>query len=392
MLPESDTDNISLDVCFKSNEVMNRSVFDTIKQRYADTYRSLAKNVSEERFLDDIVIADNFTIGEHFDITISSEKLLMSAPETQEMNITIFLIVCHTCYHIEDVVDKMPYIMNQEYLKNVTYAVIATSLKKLNINRNRFQKFTEVNDMKRPKTISIKSISYEIQKLPWPHTDNCINFTKIGYADKFNAIASCINEKGMSLNGRIYRGITVTRLYEEWMGKRLSFGFETAESEKIRNTCVKNLSSFDNCYQKIIFSDLVNEDSPDSYEMNGKLTLLPEQGNSPSYMIESKPRIDHIDYITYILGALGSWLGFSFLSINPIPYILKMKEEQESLTKSARNGFSDHSFLRFKHKLNERLLRHRLLLSRMDDDLSYQKFKINRIENILSLSHDTVAI
>ena len=38
----------------------------------------------------------------------------------------------------------------------------------------------------------------------------------------------------------------------------------------------------------------------------------------------SKPKIDDIDYVTYILGALGSWFGFSFIGINPIPYLLEM--------------------------------------------------------------------
>ena len=47
---------------------------------------------------------------------------------------------------------------------------------------------------------------------------------------------------------------------------------------------------------------------------------------SPSFMIESKARINIIDFITYIMGALGSWIGFSFLLINPVPFIFKIKD------------------------------------------------------------------
>lgn len=48
--------------------------------------------------------------------------------------------------------------------------------------------------------------------------------------------------------------------------------------------------------------------------------------NQPSFSIISKPKIDDVDLITHILGALGSWIGFSFWGINPIPCIFNNKE------------------------------------------------------------------
>ena len=35
--------------------------------------------------------------------------------------------------------------------------------------------------------------------------------------------------------------------------------------------------------------------------------------------IRSQIKIDDVDFVTYIFGALGTWFGFSFLMINPLP-------------------------------------------------------------------------
>lgn len=45
---------------------------------------------------------------------------------------------------------------------------------------------------------------------------------------------------------------------------------------------------------------------------------LTERSNVPSQRIVSKPKIENVDYMTYIFGALGSWIGFSFIYLNPI--------------------------------------------------------------------------
>lgn len=42
--------------------------------------------------------------------------------------------------------------------------------------------------------------------------------------------------------------------------------------------------------------------------------------------MESKPRIDNIDYVTYIFGALGSWFGFSFIQLNPVGIFLQRRD------------------------------------------------------------------
>ena len=48
-----------------------------------------------------------------------------------------------------------------------------------------------------------------------------------------------------------------------------------------------------------------------------------ENDENPSFLIKSKAKIDTKDYVTYIFGALGAWIGFLFIGINPIPYLIQ---------------------------------------------------------------------
>ena len=75
--------------------------------------------------------------------------------------------------------------------------------------------------------------------------------------------------------------------------------------------------------------------------------LVPD--TDASFSVISKPRIDSIDYVTYILGELGSWIGFSFIGINPIPHLF----EKEGVN-SAISHKSCHSNIKFiRRELNQ---------------------------------------
>ena len=137
--------------------------------------------------------------------------------------------------------------------------------------------------------------------------DSCINFSQLGYIDKHHAIVSCLNEKEIANHDRAFRGMLFTQNDTNMMEKRVSTF--TAESE-LESDCATELSKADDCHREIIFSNLESDDTPSTFNMTGVVTLLRLVGNSPSYSMVSKPRID---YVTYILGSLRSWLVFSFL-------------------------------------------------------------------------------
>lgn len=98
-----------------------------------------------------------------------------------------------------------------------------------------------------------------------------------------------------------------------------------------------------------ITSAATGEKTSESPEVD--VGIYPNDGNEPSFTLESKPRIDNIDYVTYILGALGSWLGFSFLGVNPIPYLLKVA----SNTPVSSNVDTGQTFLELRTELKTEL-------------------------------------
>ena len=61
----------------------------------------------------------------------------------------------------------------------------------------------------------------------------------------------------------------------------------------------------------------------------------------PWFTIKSKLRIDNIDYVTYILGAMGSWIEFSFIGINPISYSLQKVDTAIGITRESRSNGPD---------------------------------------------------
>ena len=209
----------------------------------------------------------------------------------------------------------------------------------------------------------------------------------MGYVDKNHAIIECINKKELDESDRVYRGMNISPDDIEYQTKRLSIR-ETIPDDMDNHSCAVEFHSVDDCHKTSIFSDPESDGLPGVWQMNGSVTLSSDYGNSPSYVIESKPRIDHVDYVTYILGALGSWLGFSFLAFNPIPYFFNKKGEQGSSSERAHPNSSHRadSFLRNKVSgHDERLLRHRIMLSRMTDDLLDYRHRMARVERLLSL-------
>lgn len=375
ILPESDKGNKFLNICFQNNEVLNDTVYEKIKSEYEKTFDDLNKMGSDEESIKSIVIDNNFTIGQHFEIGISDEKLFI---HKNRINITIFVTKRMICYQIKDTIYDPVYAINQTHLSSVTYAHFSASSEYPNIDLFRLQPVTEINDLGRSKIIIFKPVSYFIDKLSWPFIDNCINFSQLGYRDKHHAIVSCLNEREIARNhDRAFRGMLFTQNDRNMMDKRLSI--LTNDSE-LGSDCEKYLSKVDDCHREIIFSNLKLDDTPSAFNMTGVIGLVRLKGNSPSYGITSKPRIDHIDYVTYIFGSLGSWIGFSFLLINPIPYLITVKDENLTPNQSLSN--QRHTCASFRNTVNShhrKLIRLGLLVSKLIDGMERQSRKIDRV-------------
>lgn len=61
------------------------------------------------------------------------------------------------------------------------------------------------------------------------------------------------------------------------------------------------------------FSQITTREIPDKKYFNKSILVRLRSSNAPSVDIESKTKLAILEYPTYILDALGSWLGFSFI-------------------------------------------------------------------------------
>ena len=141
----------------------------------------------------------------------------------------------------------------------------------------------------------------------------------------------------------------------------------------------------DDCNQEVIFTQVSAQNDASIKINTNNITLLIVEGNQPSFKIVSKPKIDDIDFITYIFGALGSWFGFSFLACNPIPFILKVQDgssSKEAKTMGEKEKNSNSCRLR-NVPLTENLhINTRMRIMESKCEIFYQKF--DRINITLS--------
>lgn len=160
--------------------------------------------------------------------------------------------------------------------------------------------------------------TYIIDKLSWPYTDNCLDYKHINYADRLDALTTCQNDIAISEFNALSPHRWILRNSYEYYNYTVTYDSKTGT---YRDICSARYPHVD-CHNRVFLTDLeVFEPLPLKHNV-----ISISIGNvDPSFTINSKPRIDHIDYVTFILGTLGTWLGFSFIILNPVPYFMSVQ-------------------------------------------------------------------
>lgn len=150
---------------------------------------------------------------------------------------------------------------------------------------------------------------YEIFRLASPYQDGCKDYKINGFFDRTDAFESCLSKQN-------FFGDRKVLWYDSYSESNGSYGYSPRNIFQLQKSC-QELTKNPDCEYKFYLNNL---------ERGGlnPHSIYFEKDVDTSFMVTSKPRIDDIDYVTYILGALGSWLGFSFLGCNPVPYIMSM--------------------------------------------------------------------
>lgn len=333
-------------ICFPNHEIIDYERYQKIidfkisKGRMpanlteeSNSYRLILENRGEKipRDIDkEVRIQHYLTIRERLEITMNADKLFnikFSPPYFRK-----FILSDYICYQMwtneeekefetEWGIRPLSIEWYSEYkvrpflLKNVTFLHIVMSP----IHQPPFIEFflnPVISNFEWNKTVKYVSTanSFRVGKLEWPYVDNCINYPNLGFKDKRDAINNCISKKTITAFGRIARfkefdnvtAVDYPMAYSLWL-KNISMSLQFS------NEC-KKVYRQDNCEHETIFTKTINVEEE---ELNF-FYFYQSMCESPSFDIQSQPKIENVDFVTYIFGAFGIWFGFSFIAVNPL--------------------------------------------------------------------------
>ena len=326
----------ALNLCFQCGEILNYSMYDELVKKYFMTeYENKYVRRNGMDFKMDFLF--NRSIEERFNLMINPNEIFQDQLNYGSKQ---FLISYFNCYQLYPVLNETNSMIMQSplelgvryryeasniYMKNITHMFISLS----KVNFLPWSEFTTTDVVanilpeKGSTVFFISSQSYEIDKLKSPYTDHCIDYTIFGYGDREDALRKCMNEESIETYGKV-SGVQIFER-ENILNEKYSlygkYSILMLESDQTMWKKCLDRHKYDNCHKKFMFTKLSMKTIP---ILNGNTTFFAlSRSRNPSFKIESKARIDDIDFVTYIFGALGSWIGFSFLVLNPFPYIVK---------------------------------------------------------------------
>lgn len=310
-------------ICFKSFETLSR-------ERYVERFFEKAKNREIPRKLipgRDSMDSKQFltlmlTIQERFQLC--NKRIFRNIRGTE-----FFIIGARTCLQVKGL-SMDNYQVLQSELQNVTRIYLSLGKKLPYFDPRRSISIRNLKNLtKGNMTIEfdIMSSAFMIEKLKKPYKDECVDYAQQNYVDKIDAIADCMDVKlRKNYNGTyVSKNRLITKSNHKFY--KYSIGYNNT------NECESQLNHSD-CIHHYYLTEVKPPKYYDTY--NPHIVLSVDEDTSASFTIVSKPRIDNIDYVTYILGALGSWIGFSFIGINPIPFLLTMKSNAIHTTENHR--------------------------------------------------------
>lgn len=315
IMPEekNETDKI-LNICFTNSEMFDYSKYLRFLLKKSHKTDSVYKNwiwkLDKREFREDL-FHQELTVEERFNISTSIIGL-----EPSRL-ISEYIFSNKYCYQVLWEFAQVYFF--QEEVGNITTVLLSVGQRLPKFDNRRM--ITNYIDFESgySTVIGIKSHTYTIHKLEWPYIDECINYGLLNYSSRYDAVTRCDSEKLFKFkNGStVGRCRYFTRNSDmKYLKSKMGNYFCNYKPE-----CEQTFKYFD-CYQTIYLSNI---ERTDEFFQETQLTINMAKDTDPSFKIESKPRIDKIDFITYIFGALGSWLGFTFLMLNPVPYVMKIR-------------------------------------------------------------------
>lgn len=160
--------------------------------------------------------------------------------------------------------------------------------------------------------------------MPAPYIDNCLNYEKSSNtSSRLDVIDDCIEDYHIANHRKMH----FLKFHKG--GRRIGF------IQAFRNITLICHEKFKNpdCVSRIHFSKVKKH----VYEKGRKIISVSRVFNDiPSLNAISHPKIEIIDFITYIFGAMGMWIGFSFIVINPFKYFIEVLPDEHDFNREIR--------------------------------------------------------
>ena len=175
--------------------------------------------------------------------------------------------------------------------------------------------------------------SMEIESLEYPFETFCYNYTTIGFKEEIECTKSCITKKTWDRFKKLpfTAAITVSSKNKVLSGVDLKDTDNNRDFIKIRNDCVRKQCSRPSCRDTQYFTITESYSRP----LLRWKHIVPLQ---TSFIISSRPQLTLVEVITYLLGTISTWTGFSIISMNPIDFAAKIwkninKQKMSGVTK-----------------------------------------------------------
>ena len=247
---------------------------------------------------------ENLTFGEKFKLARDAQNLFTAVENTELIN-TLIVLECY-CFQYKLIVDgSLEFNMNSR----LKFFTIAVGHKSFPFDHHRVIG-VKTDWFNKSQLYGICSNSFKISKMNPPYTDNCFHYPDIGIKDRNDAVALCESNHTNLSSEKVVMG-----------NETQYFNYKQIEKDAIN--CDEARFKLD-CEQRLYITQV----AVDKYGAKSNSSILFPSDYQASFTVVSKPRIDNIDYVTYILGALGSWIGFSFIGINPVPLLFRVEGQE----------------------------------------------------------------
>ena len=148
--------------------------------------------------------------------------------------------------------------------------------------------------------------------LPPPYETQCFDYMSLGFVHEMECKQRCLQQQTMMHLGKIPYSVIITNRTADKVISYLDL-----EKQDFA-TKFRNLESgcHENCNMKPCvdgrFVTMTESKQSNRFIM---MYIVPQQ---PSFMIETRPQMTVVEFITYLLSTVSTWTGLSIISMNPM--------------------------------------------------------------------------